>query len=187
MGKLKKFLTQIKFMMQDTLLYMTQSSIKKFVDSLISFTPDDVVIHDSVNVENAFPVDPKADPEIIKKVMPLFSVDLILGEDSEPAYSNSPMEVVMTIMMIFENGIKGMQEIGQVEQKLLPQLFKTNIKQYLKATEIPSERPSPPDPNDKKQIENEHAWVFDAMVKLRDKIEKASMPLNMYLETYKKY
>jgi len=27
MGKLKKFLTQIKFMMQDTLLYMTQKSV----------------------------------------------------------------------------------------------------------------------------------------------------------------
>ena len=132
-------------MMQDTLLYMTQSSVQKIVDSVIAFTPDQVTIHDSVSVDNQFPHDPKADPDTAKKIMPLFSIDLGLGDDNEPCYSNSPMEVVMTIMHIFENGIKGMQEIGQVEQKLLPQLFKTNIKQFLKATVIPSDKPPVPD------------------------------------------
>lgn len=52
---------------------------------------------------------------------------------------------------------------------------------------IPTERPAPPDQNDKKQIEDENSWVYEQMLKLREKIEKASMPLSQYLETYRKY
>lgn len=54
MGKLKKFLTQTKFIMQDTLLYMTRKSVHKFVDALKKFLPLGVHIKDSNTVENTF-------------------------------------------------------------------------------------------------------------------------------------
>ena len=54
MGKLKKFLTSIKFMMQDTLLFMTKSSVHRFVDSILTFLPKSVRIIDSNTVENTF-------------------------------------------------------------------------------------------------------------------------------------
>jgi hypothetical protein len=39
LGKLKKFLTQTKFVMQDTLLYMTEASVKKYVKAICDFVP----------------------------------------------------------------------------------------------------------------------------------------------------
>jgi len=197
MGKLKKFLTQVKFLMQDTLLYMTQSSVKRFTDSIISFLPEDVIIKDSVTVENIFPKtegeedegeQQAEDAEFSKKVIPLFSIDLLLNEESEPAYSTGPIDIVMTIMSIFDKGLKELQEISQIEQKLLPHLFKTNIKMFLKATERPEVRPDDPDLADKRQLPDENTWVFDSYTDLRARLEKAiMMPLDTYLGTYKKY
>jgi hypothetical protein len=43
-----------------------------------------------------------------KDKIPLFSIDLQLGEDGMPAYSTEPSDVVMTILTIFENGIKSL-------------------------------------------------------------------------------
>lgn len=54
MGKLKKFLTQVKFTMQDTLLYMTQKSVSRFVDSVMKYLPLSVKVIDSNTVENIF-------------------------------------------------------------------------------------------------------------------------------------
>ena len=54
MGKLKKFLTSIKFMMQDTLLYMTQTSVKRFVQAIMQFLPLKVEVTDSNTVTNTF-------------------------------------------------------------------------------------------------------------------------------------
>jgi len=54
MGKLKKFLTSVKFLMQDTLLYMTQKSVEKFVASILQFLPVGVNVIDSNTVVNSF-------------------------------------------------------------------------------------------------------------------------------------
>lgn len=54
MGKLKKFLTMIKFTMQDTLLYMTKKSVEKFVESIMGFLPKGVEVQDSNTVRNTF-------------------------------------------------------------------------------------------------------------------------------------
>ena len=140
MGKLKKFLTLIKFLMQDTLLYMTQKSVQRFVDSLLTFLPLSVDVKDSWNVHNTFfpkVEDSKKQDEQPKNPIPLFSIDLMLSEENEPMYSTSPSDVVVTLMLIFDNGLKALQEISQPEQKLLPHLFKTNIKMFLKSTVRP--------------------------------------------------
>ena len=47
-------------------------------------------------------------------------------------------------------GIKSLQEINQVEKKLLPDIYKTNAKMYLKATLKPELRPEDPNPDDKR-------------------------------------
>jgi hypothetical protein len=87
MGKLKKFLTLIKFTMQDTLLYMTQKSVTKFVDSVFTFLPRNVTVHDSNTVENVFYSEEQLKNDSLKPPIPLFSIDLMLNEVSMPAYS----------------------------------------------------------------------------------------------------
>jgi dynein heavy chain len=39
----------------------------------------------------------------------------MLGEDNQPMYSTSPQDVVVTLMLIFDNGLKALQEISQPE------------------------------------------------------------------------
>jgi dynein heavy chain len=50
MGRLKKFLTQTNFVMQDTLLYMTEASVKKFVKSICWFVPISTSVQDAFHV-----------------------------------------------------------------------------------------------------------------------------------------
>jgi hypothetical protein len=112
-----------------------------------------------------------------KEKLPLFHIDLTVGEDKKPTYSTTPNEVVQLILSIFDAGIKSLQEINQVEQKLLQHLFKSNEKQYLKATVRPEYRPEDPDPENKKELPDENTWVFEEYDKLRECITQVIDPL----------
>jgi hypothetical protein len=57
MGKLKKFLTQTRFVMQDTLLYMTEASVKRFVASICYFVPILTEVVSSNEVKNKYYTD----------------------------------------------------------------------------------------------------------------------------------
>jgi len=50
-----------------------------------------------------------------KDKIPLFHIDLLVGEDRRPRYSTSAKEVVASILAIFDAGIRSLQEITQVE------------------------------------------------------------------------
>jgi dynein heavy chain len=188
MGKLKKYLTQTKFVMQDTLLYMTQDSVKRFVESIIEFVPIGCEVKNSFEVINTFYTEAQIkEMGAPKEKIPLFKIDLMLGDDSRPKYSTSANEVVSTILTIFQNGVKSLQEINQVEQKLLPHLFKSNIKMFLKAVNLPEYRPEDPDPSDKGQLPDETTWLFDEYDKLRTAITTIISPLDDYIKTYNRF
>jgi len=188
MGRLKKFLQQTKFVMQDTLQYMTEASVKRFVNAICDFVPISCEVSDSFNVENVFYTEEQIkEMGAPKAKIPLFHIDLTLGDDKRPKYSTTAKEVVSTILTIFDNGIRSLQEINQVEQKLLPHLFKTNAKMFLKATFRPEFRPQDPDPEDKKELPDENTWVFDEYNKLREIITKIIDPLEAYIKTYDRF
>ena len=111
-GKLKKFLTQTKFVMEDTLLYMTEASVKRFVKAICEFVPISTEIVNSNVVNNQYYTDEEIKAMgAPKQKMPLFDIDLTVGEDRKPMYSYSAQEVVFSILTIFDNGIKSLQEI----------------------------------------------------------------------------
>lgn len=77
--------------MQDTLLEMTKSSIKRFVDSVIYFLPINVQVQDSNTVvNNYFTKDEEKAFGAKKEKMPLFFVDLMMDKNT-PAYSTDPV------------------------------------------------------------------------------------------------
>jgi len=155
--------------MQDTLLYMTTDSVKRFVSAICEFVPIDVKVENSNVVNNTYYTPEQiAEMGAPKEKLPLFSIDLTIGDDGRPKYSTSAKEVVISILTIFDNGIKSLQEINQVEQKLLSHLFKTNVKMFLKSTTRPEYRPEDPNPDDKRELPDENTWVFDEYNKLRD-------------------
>lgn len=90
------------------------------------------------------------------------------------------------ILGIFDTGIKSMQDINQVEQKLLPHLC-TGEKMCLKATVKPAFRPIEPNPDDKRELPDEDTWVFDEYDKLRQAIVQIVQPLDDYIKTYERF
>ena len=53
-GKLKKFLTLVNFMMQDTVLNLCKNSVHEFVDFMLNFIPDETIIKSAGVVQNKF-------------------------------------------------------------------------------------------------------------------------------------
>jgi len=148
--------------MQDTLLFMTEDSVKRFVDAIVWFIPHSTKITDAFNVENAYytpaEIEEMGAP---KDKFPLFHIDLTLNDIDKLVYSTSPKQVVKDILKVFQHGVKQLQEIPQVEQKLLPHLFKSNQKNFLKATKIPESRPEEPDAEDPRAMADENAWIYE--------------------------
>lgn len=72
-GKLKKFLIQIKMIMQDTLLFITQRSVKQFVEQILKFLPKSVTVIDSNTVKSIFfTEEEKEADDQLKDPFPLF-------------------------------------------------------------------------------------------------------------------
>lgn len=161
-GKLKRFLVQQKLVMQDTILEMSKNSVQRYVDAVIFLLPLQVQVFDSCRVENTFySKEETAKQGAAQDKMPLFTIDLIL-KDNQPAYSTSPEDIVDTITYVFKRGIGALEEKEQLEHKLLPHLFKTNSKQYLKVPVLPSEKPRKPDSSTgKRELPDENTWVWD--------------------------
>jgi hypothetical protein len=104
-GKLKKFLTQTKFIMQDTLLDMTRGSVERYVASVIDFLPISVNVYDAHHITNMY-----YSQDQIKKMgadkskFPLFRIDLQL-ENNRPQYSSEAEDVCLSILKTFEKGL----------------------------------------------------------------------------------
>lgn len=187
-SKLKKFLLQQKFVMQDTLYDMTRSSVDRYVDSILSFLPITCKVIDSNTVEQAYYTNDQIKTMgAPKPKFPLFQIDLQLSEENRPEYSHDPEEVVDCILKAFDSGLQALQDIIQLEQKLMPHLFKSNQKSYLKVPIKPSEMPIDPDPSDKKVLPDENKWVYEAYARLRSRVYETVEPLKVYLKTYDKY
>lgn len=167
---------------------MTEASVKRFVAAIMDFVPIKCEVHDSFNVTNTFYTEEQIkEMGAPKEKIPLFHIDLTVGEDKKPRYSQSAKEVVASILTIFEAGIKSLQEINQVEQKLLPHLFKSNQKLFLKAVIKPDYRPADPNPDDPRELADENTWVFDEYDKLRTCITEIIEPLDKYILTYDRF
>ncbi len=70
----------------------------------------------------------------------------------------------------------------------MKQLFKTQNIKAIKTPVIPPDRPLPPDPNDKTKFLDENAWLWEAFhVDLIENLERAILPLQEYVETYKEF
>lgn len=184
-GKLKKFLMQCKFVMQDTILTMTRKSVSRYVDSVIWFLPRATVIKSAHDVKNTYWSNEQIKAlGAAKDKFPLFQIDIELTDNNEAVYSHQPDDIVTTILKTYDNGLLALQEITQLEQKLLPHLFKSNQKMYLKVPIKPMWMPEAPDPENKKLLPDENTWVYEEYQRLKDKIAEVIDPLNTYIETF---
>jgi hypothetical protein len=139
-------------MMQDALLCICKQSVKEFEEFILKFIPTSTEVLSSSEVHNTF-IHPKIaeeedkegekekknedesenqsedneEAEPPKDPFPLFVLELVLKPGQElPQYSTDPKEVVSTIIELFQQGIKTLQEIPQLEPILLKHMFLKN-------------------------------------------------------------
>lgn len=62
-GKLKKFLTLVNFMMQDTVLTICKESVAEFVEFILKFIPNETIVESTCVVKNYFPKKQLTDEE----------------------------------------------------------------------------------------------------------------------------
>lgn len=174
--------------MQDTILQMTRKSVQRYVDSVIWFLPMSTAIRSSHDVTNVYWKEEEiAAMGAAKDKFPLFQVDLVLTEENEVVYSHEPDDVVHTILKTFDSGLTALQEITQLEQKLMPHLFKSNQKMHLKVPFKPESLPEKPDPANKKLLPDENTWVYEEYDRLRRRISETVEPLTEYIATFKAF
>jgi dynein heavy chain len=214
-GKLKKFLMMVNFMMQDTVLNLCKNSVHEFLDFMLSYIPDETLITNTATVKNVYKnrqlEKEDSDDEIPvfdsdlegvkackiwvnrtfkknKDPEPLFQLDLIPPKQGQliPNFNNTPESVVKKVQEIFEEGIKSLQEIPQLEPILLHRLFRNKSKKNIKAPTIPVEEPKEPE-NVKgkvRQLIDENVWLWHAFEKLNKNMMRAIKPLEEYVKTF---
>lgn len=174
--------------MEDTILQMIKSSVRNYVDSVNWFLPISTVIHGTGKVKNLYYSEEETKAiGAKKKKFPLFQIDLVLNEENEVNFSHEPDDVVLTILKTYENGLIALQEIPQLEQKLMPHLFKSNQKMHLKVPVKPDSMPEAPKSEDKKKLPDENTWVYKEYQRLQSKVYECIDPLEQYIETFKVY
>jgi len=99
--------------MEDTLLYMTEASVKRFVAAICDFVPLKTEVINANEVINTFYTQEQIEQlGAPKPKIPLFHIDLTVGVGDngkhQPKYSTSAKDVVKSILNIFENGIKSL-------------------------------------------------------------------------------
>ena len=189
-GKLKKFLTLTRQMMQDVVLTMTKKNYYAYFDCIAEFIPVSVKIHSANEIDNDYDNikhHPSGKP--IEK-FPLFNVDLIKSSmKDEFKYSTDPQNFVDTILDVFEKTLKGIAEIQDLEHSILKDLANPqNKKSFIKVPVKPTNQPiTHPHEDRYRKITDENKWVWDLYEKLKELMEKAVEPLYDYLEVYKPY
>jgi hypothetical protein len=120
-----------------------------------------------------------------KNIEPLYVLDLILKPNQIiPSFATPPEVIVKTVREIFEDGVKCLQEIPQLEPILMKHLFKTHGKKTIKAPIIPQEKPKEVEASDKKKLPDENTWLWDAFEVLMSNMERAILPLSDYVQTF---
>eukprot|EP01059_Diplonema_ambulator_P030784 TRINITY_DN5411_c0_g1_i2.p1 TRINITY_DN5411_c0_g1~~TRINITY_DN5411_c0_g1_i2.p1 ORF type:complete len:4213 (+),score=1401.66 TRINITY_DN5411_c0_g1_i2:77-12640(+) len=165
-SKLKKFLTTIKYMMEDTLHFLVLNSLTAFVEFLEDVSTFTVEVKDMYTVHNSWPG--SDDPAAIEKT-PLFTLELV-ERDGDFSYSTPTDKFERTVLNLFEKAIVSTHDIPQIEKYVMSKYFwpEDNGPFCDSVT-----------PNDPRVIAMRHRVV--------EALRKSLAPLQDYKKTYLKY
>ena len=186
LSKLKKYLTMVKIMMQDSLYTMTHKSLYKFVNTMTSFIPEIVEVNSPKDVLNGFAEISDENPV---PPIPLIAIDIVKGGKMF-TYSTDPEHVVEKVKMIFEEGLHRIKEIPVIEEVVMEHLFKKNsVKHFLNCPQIPKEQPIIPTGEEQLlgKLLEDNWWVWELKEKILTMMKTSIQPLYKYITVYDKY
>ncbi len=185
-GKLKKLLTRIRLMMEESILDISKHSLYTFVNGIVGLIPKYTTINGPGDVLNSFSDSPVEDEQKQEMREPLFTIDLIIKQGHDlPRYGPDPTTIPKVVLDIFDKGVNELQQISQLEPKVLEGLFKKQTSLLLKAPIRPKSKPDPSLNPDK--MVDENTWVWELYDLLEKELQRAIEPLQAYNKTYEKY
>jgi len=189
-GKLKKFLTMARQMMQDVVYTMTKKSCYAYYDSLCEFIPTAVSIKSANHVDNEY-TNVKKTPSGQEEVKyPLFQVDLVKpAQQDDFNYSTPPATFIKAVLSAFDKGLEGLQKIPDLEQRALSESQAAPKNPIcIKVPVMPKENPIVQTGGDRfRKVSDENAWVWDLYKKLGGLMEKAVAPLYDFVKVFEPY
>ena len=177
-GKLKRFLTVVRLMMQDTVLSLVKKNYNRFTVFLQSFLPDRVFINDPSDILNEYSSDATRAAEFkkwdmtfkLKSRVPLFTLEMLKTQgDEEFVYSTPPLAFVRMVVSLLEKALDEISKVPDLEPKILSDLYKSQKNEsYIKTPLKPKERPLTPNPHERpRKYPDENKWLWDVIEDLR--------------------
>lgn len=181
-GKLKRFLTVVRLMMQDTVLTLVQQKYREFYNFIVSYIPTEVIINSAADIQNKYD---RSQPQ-----QPLFIIDLLKTQSDEDfIFSTNPSNFCTMILTTMEKGLEEIAKIPDLEPKILAELYKSlKNETFIKAPRKPTEKPIIPDPNARPlKFPDENLWIWEMFEELKQRLQKAIEPLQRYLKVFDQF
>ncbi|KAK3247674.1 hypothetical protein CYMTET_42830 [Cymbomonas tetramitiformis] len=121
-SKLKKFLTMTRFMMEDSLRFLVEESLEKFMSFMDKNCSPVVNVVSTCEIHQ---VKPQLDIFSSKKP-PLFALELLM-KDGHFCYSTDLNVFEPQLRQIFDHAIKAVQTVPQLDPSIMEGLFWTHI------------------------------------------------------------
>ncbi|KAJ3324532.1 Dynein heavy chain 1, axonemal, partial [Blyttiomyces sp. JEL0837] len=163
-SKLKKFMTTVKFIMQDSLRFLVLNSLTDFI-RLIHYISCQRVVISGTNDVRIFIGDKLSTPDNARR--PLFQIDLTF-KNGKVGYSTDLTLYESSVLAIFDKAMSAVENLPQLEPMVLDQMFwatKPNL-------QIPHTK---------------EATVVQLRDKLKKALENGIAPLEQYLRQYDRH
>ncbi|KAL0223335.1 hypothetical protein P9112_002725 [Eukaryota sp. TZLM1-RC] len=168
-SRLKRFLTRLRLLMQDSLKYLVESSLEHYVEwldyalspAIIINSPSEISILDPVSMES-----------LLGRLMPIFSLDLTVDEGKGKVSYQIPLTSLENVPLeVFDTAVESMHTIEQIENGVLGGLFKygSNRAPCLTAPSLTEKS------------------ISDYREKLSKSLRIGMVPLEDYLAVFSKY
>jgi len=163
-GKLRKFLLNVNYIMEDTLRVLTEDSLHKFAEFIKVATAYDVTVNDTKNVSVAYqhPTNPS-----IKERPPLFLLELGLSEGAFD-YSTPVQTFEAEPIVIFDQAIGMLHDVPQVAAAVLRRMFLGKQKYLL-------------------SVKEDSDLAEGLKEQMREHLAKACQPLKDYIRQFDRY
>ena len=165
-SKLKKFLTTVKYMMEDTLHFLVLESITCFTEFIEDVSNFSVTVKDMYIVHNSWPG--SDDPAAIEKT-PLFTLELV-ERDGDFSYNTPIIKFEQTMVNLFDRAVLSIHNIPQLEKYVMQNYFWPEDNGPFCDSVSPTDR-----------------RVVEMRNRVIAAVRKSLAPLQEYKETYLKY
>ena len=123
MSKLRRFLKMVNFIMEDTVVYMAEASLKSYTDFIVARASFDVVVTSCAEVKST----PQPSARATAHLPPLFVTEIIAKDGEGIGWKVEPSAFVELALEVFALAAASVQDIPQLEKFIMEGVFFSEI------------------------------------------------------------